>query len=445
MIRLFLFFIIISLIPLQVFGELRLDFNGTMKAALKHSFDIRLSALDIGISRTGYQQAKALYFPEFNARFNSQYVRDLTGGTPQVTAVGTTILLQNTVYQSSLSMNASINLYDFGSREMKVSIAEKDVRVKQAAYTQVLRDTKLRVLEIYRDLLLSAMELKSKKELLSLYKELSLTKERLFLAGKILKLEMMDEAIKVVKTLDALDNLKLKFINILQDLSFVTGKTYASEGLEVEDFRDQEIIFDSQFDIRNSPEFRIYELEIQKKTAELESIKRERYLPQFSFYSNYIFYGENKNYLDASLGDMQSRNFFLGVQATLPLFDGFKSSAQIEKAKIEIERLKIERQKKLAELSTRYDKLKETKAYFLTGLQNQEELTGKVENNLSMMGRLAENQVAEYADWINRKIEMNTQKFELNKTITLKKAAAIELRILSEDPNECKQALSPLN
>jgi outer membrane protein TolC len=432
MIRLIIFCIAIFFVPIKAIAELRLNFPEVVHAALNHAFDIRLSALDIGISRTAHQQAKAAYYPELSTRFNSQYVRDLTGGTPQVTAVGTTILLQNTIYQSSLSMNANVNLYDFGSRELKVMIAEKDIQVKQVVYAQALRDTKLRVLEIYRDLLLTSRELKSKKALLDLYKELVLTKERLFLAGKILKIEMMDEAIKVVKTLDALDNLKLKITNILEDLSLSTGIKYAAEGLEVEDFRDQETIIENRFDIKKSPEFRMYELEIEKKTAELESIKRDRYLPQFSFYSNYIFYGEDKKYIDASLGGMQSRNFFLGVQATLPLFDGFRSSAQIEKAKIEIVRLKVEKEKKLTQLMSRYDKLEEVKKYYLTGIKNQDDLTAKVSGNLFMMGRLTAQQIAEHPDWLNRKIEMNLQQLELDKMTTLKKAADIELRLLSE-------------
>jgi outer membrane protein len=423
--------LLLIFIPLGTLAGSKLDFDDVLQAALRHSYDVRASTLDIGISESSHRQTRSLYYPELSARLNSQYVKDLTGGTPQVTAVGTTVLLQNTMYQNSLSLNAAYNLYDFGARENRILITDRDIEAKRAVHAQSVRDAKLKVLEIYRDLLLVSMELKSKKELLSLYKELSLAKERLFTAGRILKVEMVEEAIKVVKTVDAIDNLKLKLINALQDLSFHTGDKYDADNLEVSGFKDQAEETTAPFDVQKSPEFRIYDLEIEKKKAELEILRKERF-PQFSLYSNYILYGQDQDKLDASMGDLRSRNFFIGLMASMPLFDGFKNSAQVEKARLEMERLKVEKEKKLAELINRYDKLQESKRFLVTGLKNQEEIMAKVDDNLSMVWRLAGQKVAEYAELLARKIETALQKHELARTAALKTAALVELQILSE-------------
>jgi outer membrane protein len=423
--------ILLLLTPFGALAGPKLDFEDVLQAALRHAYDVRTTALDIGISESSLRHTRSLLYPELSARLNSQYVKDLTGGTPQVTAVGTTVLLQNTMYQNSLSLNAAYNLYDFGARENRILIADRDIEAKRAIHAQSVRDTKLKVLELYRDLLLLSMELKSKKEMLSLYKELSLSKERLFTAGKILKVEMVEEAIKVVKTVDAIDNLKLKLINTLQDLSFHTGDTYDADNMEVSGFREQAEETATPFDVQKSPEFRIYDLEIEKKKAELEILRKERF-PQFSLYSNYILYGQDQDKLDASMGDLRSRNFFIGLMASMSLFDGFKNRAQVEKVRLEMERLKVEKEKKLAELMNRHDKLQESKRFLVTGLKNQEEIMAKVDENLSMVWRLAEQKVAEYAEFLARKIETALQKHELARTAALKTAALVELQILSE-------------
>jgi outer membrane protein TolC len=418
-------------LPSGTLGGEKLDYEDVVKEAITHSYDIRMSVLDINISQSVLRQTKSLYYPELNTRFNSQYVKDLTGGTPQVTAIGSTILLQNTMYQNSLSVNASYNLYDFGSRGNRVQIADKDIQAKRAVYVQSMRDTKLKVLEVYRDLLLLSMELKSKKELLSLYKDLSLTKERLFVAGKILRVEMVEEAIKVVKTVDAIDNLKLKFISTLQDLSFYTGSKYDADSLEMAGFSEVEAATATPFDVEKSPEFKVYELEMEKKKAEIEVLRKERF-PQFSLYSNYIFYGQDQATLNTSMGALSARNFFVGMMASMPLFDGFKNSARIEKAKLEMERLKVEKEKRLAELTTRYEKMRETRNFLVVGLKNQQEIAAKVNDNLSMVQRLTEQQIAEYADLLARKIEMALHRYELARTAVMKTASVMELMILSE-------------
>jgi outer membrane protein len=428
--QIFALLLIILATP-SVHGGTTLEFGDVINAALKHSYDVRTSTIDVGISRSMLRQTRSLYFPELNTRFNSQYVKDLTGGTQQVTAIGTTILLQNTMYQSSVSLNASYNLYDFGARENRMVVADKDILAKQAVLRQSVRDTKLKVLEVYRDLLLLSMELNSKKELLTLYKDLSLTKERLFKAGNIRKIEMVEDAIKVVKTIDAMDNLKLKLISSLQDLAFYTGSRYDADSIKISRFREPEGTLAPKLDLEKSPEWRIYELEIEKKKAEIEILKRER-LPQLSLYSNYIYYGQDQDSLNTSLGALGARNFYVGMTASMPLFDGFKNSAQIDKATLEKERLKIEKEKKLAELTSRHEKLTQIRNYYTAGLTYQEEIMARVDENLSMVRRLTDEKVAEYAELLTRRIEAAIEQYELQKTQVMKTAAAVELRILSE-------------
>ncbi|MCX5811151.1 MAG: TolC family protein [Proteobacteria bacterium] len=420
--------------PGLTFASQILDLDGVTERALENSHDVKLSSLDIHISRSMQKRAYSLYYPTFNARWNSEYVKDLSGGAPQVTAIGDTIISESTYYHNSLSVAASYNLFDFGSTRKKVFIAKKDVDVKMMVYIRQIRDIKIKVLNLYTDLLTSRKELEAKKELLSLYKELSLTKERLYFAGAISKIEMVDEALSVVKTLEAIDNLELRLKTVLQDLSFYTGEDYDANSVKVQEFEGCEQDYENSFNPEKSPEFRMYALEIEKKKAELDILKRERF-PQFGLYSRYVWYGQDRNNYEASVNDIRDRNYFIGISATLPIFEGFKTNAEMEKTALEIERLKVEKQKKLAELINRHAKLNETRVMHIRGLENQKDMLAKVEEKLSMTKRLAEQNVADLIELLNRRIELINQRLELTKTMITKVATIKELQMLSEGVN----------
>jgi outer membrane protein len=416
------------------FAAQTLDLDGVTDLALKNAHEVKLSVIDIDISQAVKRGAYSIYYPTLNARWNSEYAKDLSGGTSQVTVVGDTIIGDNTKYQSSLSLVASYNLFDFGSTGRKVLIAKKDVDAKRTVFIQQVRDIKIKVLNLYTDLLIVYKELETKKELLSLYKELSLTKERLYSAGTISKIEVVDEALKAVKTLDAIDNLKLKLKALLQDLSFYTGDSYDTDSLRIQEFQGHDEDYANHFDAEKSPEFKIYGLEIEKKKAELDIMKREQF-PQFGLYSRYVWYGQDRDNYSTSLKDLRERNYYIGISATIPIFEGFKKSAEMEKTTLEIDRLKIEKQKKLAELANRHAKLDETRRVYIKGIETQKDMLTKVEDKLYMTGRLTEQKVVDWVDFLNQRIEMVNQRFELVKTISTKVSAIKELRILSEGIN----------
>ena len=430
---LFIAALLFIVVPLTGYSAQTLDFESVVEKALKNAHDVRISGLDIQISTSARKKAYSLYYPTLSAKWNSEYVKDLTGGTAQqVTAVGNTVVVENTMYQSLLSVGASYNLFDFGSTGKKVLIANKDVDVKRTAYAQSVRDIKLKVLSLYSELLISSGELATKKELLGLYKELSLTKERLFHAGTISNLEMVDEALKVVKTVDAIENLKLKVKTLLHDISFYTGEKYDGEGIFVSDFAGSDEDHCGDFNPEKSPEAKIYNLEIEKKKAELEILKNDR-LPQFGLYSSYMLYGSDLNTYGAAMTSIKPRNLFVGISATWPLFEGFKTAADMEKATLEIERLKTEKNKKLSELTNRYTKTDETRRTYTGGIENQKEMLTKVHANLSMSERLTEQKVTERVDFLNRKVELVNQRFELAKATVTRVSVVKELNILTEE------------
>jgi outer membrane protein len=408
-----------------------LDYDEVTAKALRNAHDIRMSKLDIAISQASLKRAYSLYYPTLSARWNTEYVKDQTDGTAQVNVIGNTVLTQNTLYQSSFMFVSNYNLFDFGATGKKTLIAKKDVDAKKAMYNQSVRDVKLKVLNIYLDLLTSYEELAIKKELLTLYKDLSLTKERLYTAGTISKIDMVDEAVKTVKIVDDIDNLNLKLKTLLEDLSLYTGEPYGDDSVKVIGFKGYEESFRDTFNPENTPESRIYEREIEKKKAELQVLQRGL-LPQLALYSSYTWYASHPDEIDTSAQYIKPRNFIVGLSITVPLFEGFKSPAEIEKARLEMERLRVEKAKKLSELSGRYAKLNEAHKTYASSVANQQEMLTKVEENLAMADRLIGQKTMEWTDFLTRKIELVNQKFELTKAMIIKIANIKEIQILSE-------------
>lgn len=432
MARRILVFLLVALAPAAGYAGTRLDFDAVLRAALSRSYEIRTAFLDIGVSRSSLKEARSAYYPALSGRFNSQYTKDLTGGasTGQVTAIDQAVVVQNTYYQDAFSLSASMNLYDFGIREDRVLVAKKDVPLKKAVYVQSIREAKIKTLETYRDLQVALNDLASKRALLRLHKELALAEERLFAAGYVSKIEVSDEAIRVVKTLDDIDSLELKVASTLQDLSYLTGEHYEREGIEASPLGEQAGA--RPFDLSASPEFRIYELALEKKRAEISALRKSRLLPQFGLYSNYIMYGQDPSSYNRGFADFTQRNFYIGLVAVIPIFDGFKNEAQIEKTRLELEQIKVEREKKLSDLTTRYEKLQTESRILAKSLGNQQEILKRTEEGLAMTERLRAREIVDHADLLQKRIELVTQKQELARAGILKAAATRELQFVTE-------------
>jgi len=406
-----------------------LDLEYVLEKAVKNAHDVRMSDLDIRISRSAKKEARSVYYPSLGVRWHSGYAKDLTDGTAQVTSVGDMILVENTMFQNALSVGLAYDLFDFGAKGKRFSIVDKDVDLKKTIHSQSVRNMKLKVLGIYSDLLLAWKELEAKRELLGFYRELSVVKERLFAAGRITRIEVMNDALKVVKTLEEIDDATRRINELLHELSVYTGEGYAIERIEVKGLAEET---EKPGGLRADMtlEWKMYELAIAKKKAEIEALERERY-PRLALNSNYTWYGQDLNRFSASVEDVRPRNFFVGISVTMPLFDGFKSSARTEKARLEMERLKVEKEKKIAELRSRQAKSSDAVKLYGLEVKNRQEALAKAEEKLGMVARLKEQEIAEHKDLLLEKIELVNRNLELEKAHIGKASAARELELLA--------------
>jgi outer membrane protein TolC len=129
---------------------------------------------------------------------------------------------------------------------------------------------------------------------------------------------------------------------------------------------------------------------------------------------------------------MSDRSYYVGLVANIPIFDGFKNRAQVEKARLELQQLQVEKEKKLSELSSRYEKLREQSRILGKSFDNQQEALTLAETAAMMKDRLAEKKIVEEVQRLRKQIELVTQRCELARAGILKAAAARELQIMAE-------------
>ncbi len=410
-----------------------LEFEEVLEKALLKAYEIRIAGVDVQIGEAAVGEAESLYYPTVNTRFDSEYAKDLTGGASQITSVGNTVLIDSTRYQNSLSLNATYNLYDFGVRPRKLRIAQIDAGAKKLLHSRALRDVKIKVLDLYRDLLATRHELEGKRETLSLCKSLLLMKERLNKAGLIPRTDMVNEAVKVAETMEEIELLLLRWKELFKELEFHTGDSYDPDNTNVAPLPDARAASRAGFPYERSLEFRLQEAEISKKQAELEIAEREN-LPKFGLYTNYIFYGSDPSAYQDSFEDIRRRNFFVGLSASVALFEGFRNESQTRRLGLELEKLQVEQERAVAELKKKHRRLEEEIRSYGQDVSHRRVIRDQTEQKLAFSERLSIQSISDQMDLISRRIELAHQKWELEKSVTLQRAAAKELEFLAEVP-----------
>lgn len=420
--------------PLTAGAEEKIIFEQVIDWVTRNAFDVKIAEADIRISEASRKETLSLYHPTLKGKWNSEYIKDLTGNAGQITSVGNSVFGESTGYRNSYSLNAEWLLYDFGARENRLALTERDIEAQKTARTQSVRDVRLKTLQIYTELLQISCELEAKRTLLALQKELVSVSERLRQAGLLLKIDMVDDLLKTIKTLKEMEALNGRLRRSLHELSLFTRDTYESEDIEIEDFPETDPNRDPFFCREKLPEYHFYSLEIEKKKNELAILQKDR-LPRFDFYSGYIWYGKDAGSFPQSVQNIKEQNYMVGIAATIHIFGGFRTRAQIEKTALEIERLTLEKEKKIEELATKYRNTEEVLTNLSEEVNSRKEMIRHAADKLSMTERLTLQRVSGEKEVLIQKIELLNERTALQRAQIDMQSARIERMLLATGAN----------
>ncbi|MBX9720983.1 MAG: TolC family protein [Candidatus Obscuribacterales bacterium] len=403
--------------------------------ALQRSYDLVLGAIDTGISKNKIREAKVSFYPTLNGSVNTEYVGGFgnqnTLQNQSAVVVGNTILPGNTRFQNAISLNANYTIADFGVRSNQLRAAKQHAHSSEIQQKIQVRDLRLDVLDAYTQALLTYKEMKSKEHQLRLQAEQFELKTRLWHSGKISRIELGEQAIIKGNTETELQAIRQSLGEKLNKLSSYTQEPYHVSSVQMDDLDpDPSVKFEAVLPA-NLPDFKAYDLLIKEKQSEMQAIRAQR-MPQLVAFGNFVLYGANKGNWINSMGGIAPRAVYMGIGMQLPVFDGFKSRVAVDGKKLEIARLIAERNKKLWSLRSDYEKSATAARLYGVELTTRAELVTSSKDQLTMVIRLTESQVAERTKALTEQIDLAKRQLDEDTTRVKSISAALRLKIYSE-------------
>lgn len=446
-----------------------LTFNSFLETALQNSYKLKASKIDTGIAKASVKEARAGYFPTLSGYATTERYNDLSDGTRQITAVGNEILLNRDYYQDVAAVGLNYNLFDFGIRKRTLQIAKADDKQKEALLLKDTRDLKLDIVDLYGETLTLYKALGIKREILSLQNELFTINSRLRGAGELSEIEVTNSEIDISETKSDIAELENNLSKRLTEFSYYTNKSYGVDDVEIGDFPEGfggEIVpvnviaseakqsskptklsiektdgkattgsnanNGSGFNIENSLEAKTYDLEILKKQKEYEIQKRANF-PKISFDTRYNWYGSDSNKYFDSFSDFEQRSLSFRISTSFTMFDGMKNINTVQKRKMEVEKLKVQKEMELAELKKKYEQIRlDAENSILQGENNKRTLS-LVNKNLENLERLNTNGIIAKAECVKKKLELLDKKQKLEETRIRNYVAEYKLGVLNNE------------
>ena len=410
----------------------KISFEDVLKKAKEHSYDLQIADYNVLISKQEVRGAKSEYFPKLNLGAGMEYTknyRDVKEST--VMSIGDAFINPYTRYQSVLGITVGYNLFDFGVRSGNVKLAKEDVELKELETKEKLQELNLTLLDSYTKILITTKQIKINKEILALEEKNLEMKERLYNAKEISKTELNDERVKVKTIKQRLSELNSIRTESLNWLSFYTGEQYDPNDLKVAELKKSDCDVGAFKDYTKSIVWKIHEKNIKKKELELQIVKRNNY-PKINIYGRYYLYGSDYNNYAKSLG-IEPSNFSVGASLNMPLFDGFKNSAAIQKTALELKQLNVERDKAIAQLMTRLAAMRSNLIYLDEQIDENNQALKELSDKEKSVHKLASKRLVSPIEYNDAKIELLNHQIESDKNSITQNAITRGIEILTEE------------
>ncbi len=393
----------------------KLDFEEIMAKAQEHSYDLKIADFNILIAKQGIVGARSEYFPKLIAMAGTEYTknyRDLKDST--VMSIGESFINPYTRFQSILGITLSYNLFDFGVRKGNLDMAKEDVFIKELEVEQKRQELCLTVIDTYSKILMMQRQIQLYREISKLEKTNLGYKQRLFDAKEISKTELNDEKVKVEETNKKIYELQQMMAESLNWLEFYTGESYNIDNIKVAEMKKPDFDTMASNDYTQSVTWKIYDKQLKKKELELKVAKRTNY-PKVNAYTRYYLYGSDHSSYNDSLGDIRPSNFTVGATANWMLFDGLKNRANIQKILLEYKQLQVERDKSIAELTTRLATMRSNLLYLDKQIDSNNKIIDELSDKEVSIKRLASKKLVTPIEENEAKVKLLEQHIELEK------------------------------
>ena len=456
-------------------------FSSLAKSLESTNPSILSSRLQTMLANEEINAAKSSLYPRLSLSANSEYSKKYANARNNY--INDESLVGSTGFASSVSLKLNYELYKFGANTLNIDAAGYKKQSLSYKECVTLNEAKLRLLELYYNLLDSKDKLNSYNNLKQINKEIYETSKRLYENGDHTKTAMTNSAIRLVEIEDNIASLNKQIKNLLSEISNLSGEDIYIED-EIMPFSSEDT--GGKFDqtsvslnranqtnqagetnqtksLNQAPGFSPQTLNlapgslissplpafeqtseakelnalILSKQSALESKKKE-YYPTFYLYAKYDFYGDDRDNFRRSWDDTQRNGYRIGLSMVYNLFDGFNREASIESASIEL----LLAKEQFNEAKRRYEKearnINDDLHSNLEKLKTTSELTSYSKELLDMQERLNLNSQADKLSVLESKVKFNENLIKNEEALLQANMLAVKRFLINEKSVDCK-------
>lgn len=317
--------------------------------ALDNNVDINNAKLDQVRAEKDVKETRANLLPQIDGEVQGRRNFDIRTNVISFQFPGTPEAQKSEVkfgtdYTAEYSINASQLIFD-GSFFMGLKASKTYVQLSQKQFKQTERDIKVKVAKAYHSALVTGRNLRILK------KNVKEVEQNLHETSKMYENGMVEE-------LDV-DRLRLTLQNLQNQVSEVKRERDVSRkllkfqmGYPIKDTLGLENTLDTSLpmnkrkemipeDFEPSDRIELKTLDVRQKLAELNRKQFNRaYLPTVNAFATHLQNAQRNEFNFFDTDQEWFPSTYAGLQVNIPIFDGLRKSAKIQKAKIDKKKLK---------------------------------------------------------------------------------------------------------
>jgi len=407
-----------------------LSLESVLERALEHAWEIRIAEKDIGIREYGLMEARSAYYPTLNLGFNNEYV-DFLGDGESVVSVGDQVSANDaSTFQHSFSLGLSYVLYDFGARKLRLANARREVVKAGIGREQASLETRLNVLDAYGQGLQLFRQRQFTGEIVRLRKVVFKMLQSLREAGTVGQVRLNLAAVELAEGISLLDDLTDRMVRALEGLGYYTGQDYS---LDETDFADLPPVPSSILlpELASLPQVRSIDAEIARVQSERAAVWREM-LPNIGLTANFRMFGADEDNFGRSLESLSARDATAAVVARWEFFSGFRDVARLNRLRLQIEQLQLEKGRRLGELQKQVRGA--SRIWQLAdGADNRQDEREKIlKQSADTLERLSEQRVIDGVTLLEQQVELMEQQRDMEITQLQRQLAGWQLSFWTE-------------
>lgn len=336
---------------------------------------IQIEQLDSTIATAGVKVAKTKYLPQISIQANSERLDTLTSqplntvGTPNV---GNTNILNRDAFQNVAILDTRWTVLDFGKRKAEVEQNKALAQAEKFDADNKAYRLLLSILPTYAQAWKWQQELELQKAQRRLLEQRLDLVKRLYEAGKVGKIMVLEAELKAINTTQTIQRLEMSILEAFQRLQQETQVKLLAPYPTLQLSTDIENPSDAShtdlahslhntLDANQVPFVKELESRIQQKEEELKQVQRQRWTPDLSVYGTLVAFGTDPSSLPEGLSDVTWRNGRLGVSLQMPVTQAYALKFTQEKLELEKKRLELQKAGAIWEATETISQLAEQK------------------------------------------------------------------------------------